>query len=176
LRLFAGSGGDWMLHRTGRPVFERHTLGLAGWHRSLARLPRHGFGRWTLLKRLPGHVIVGLVDHGLADEAEVHIELNRPHPRLGSGLRYTLYLSRYHANRARVAVWCEWLNQRETHLAIGTSHIGAWHIAADGRLAYTAFIPSLIGDPLPNLPMDLLCGSVARARAAVEALSGRLPL
>ncbi|WP_159299830.1 hypothetical protein [Spiribacter sp. SSL99] len=176
LRLFARSGADWMLNRTGRAVFARNTAGLTNWHKAIGQLPVYWFGSWTLLKRMPGHVIVRLADYDLADEAEVHIELNRPHPRLGSGLRYTLGLARHHSDRERLAVWCDWLNERETQLAIGTSHIGAWHIAANGRLAYTAFIPSLIGEVLPNLPRDLLCGSVARARAAIQALTGRLPL
>lgn len=176
LRLFARAGADWMLNRTGRAVFARNTAGLTTWHKAIARLPVHWFGTWTLLKRMPGHVIARPADYGLAAEAEVHIELNRPHPRLGSGLRYTLALARHHSHRERLAVWCDWLNERETQLAIGTSHIGAWHIAANGRLAYTAFIPSLIGESLPELPRDLLCGSVARARAAIQALSGGLPL
>ncbi|PYZ99590.1 hypothetical protein A6K26_007810 [Gammaproteobacteria bacterium 2W06] len=176
LRLFARSGADWMLHRTGRAVFVRNTAGLTNWHEAIARLPAHWFGTWTLLKRMPGHVIARPADYGLAAEAEVHIELNRPHPRLGSGLRYTLALARHYSARGRLAAWCDWLNERETQLAIGTSHIGAWHIAANGRLIYTTVIPSLIGEVLPNLPRDLLCGSVARARAAIQALSGRLPL
>ncbi|MEX0451791.1 hypothetical protein V6X62_08215 [Spiribacter sp. 218] len=176
LRLFASAGADWMLSRTASPVFARSTAGLRQWHKAIKQLPVHWFGTWTLLKRVPGHVVVRLADYDLADEAEVHIELNRPHPRLGSGLRYTLALARHHSERERLAVWCDWLNERETQLAIGTSHIGAWHIAANGRLTYTAFIPSLIGEVLPNLPRDLLCGSAARARAAMQALSGRLPL
>jgi len=176
LRLFARSGADWMLNRTGRAVFARNTAGLTNWHRAITRLPVHWFGTWTLLKRMPGHVIARPVDYGLAAEAEVHIELNRPHPRLGSGLRYTLALARHHSDRERLAVWCDWLNERETQLAIGTSHIGVWHIATNGRLVYTAFIPSLIGESLPELPRDLVCGSVARARAAIQALSGDLPL
>jgi hypothetical protein len=176
LRLFACSGADWMLNRTGRAVFVRNTAGLTNWHTAIAQLPSHWFGSRTLLKRLPGHVIARPADYGFADEVEMHIELNRPHPWLGSGLRYTLALARHHSDRERLGVWCDWLNERETQLSIGTSHIGAWHIAANGRLTYTAFIPSLIGEVLPNLPKDLLCGSVARARAAIQALTGRLPL
>jgi hypothetical protein len=176
LRLFARSGADWMLHRTGRAVFARNTAGLRSWHDAIARLPAHWFSTWTLLKRMPGRVIVRPAEYDLADEAEVHIELDRPHPRLGSGLRYTLALARHYSARERLAAWCDWLNERETQLSIGISHFGAWHIAANGRLTYTAFIPSLIGEPLPNLPRDLLCGSVMRARAAIMALSGRLPL
>jgi hypothetical protein len=176
LRVFATAGGDWMLNRTGRAVFQRSTPGLTNWHEAINHLPVHWFGTWTRLKHMPGHIIVRPAEYDLKDEAKVHIELNRPHQQLGSGLRYSLVLSRHHSERERLPIWCEWLNEQETQLAIGTSHVGAWHIAANGRLTYTAFIPSLIGESLPNLPRDLLCGSVARARAAVQALSGCLPV
>ena len=175
LRLFASAGADWMLHRDRHAVFSRSTIGLTNWHRALANLPAHWFGSWALLRRRPGHVIVRM-GGGLSGEAEVYIELNRPHPRLGSGLHYTLALARCHSDRERLPLWCDWLNERETQLAMGTSHIGAWHIAADARLSYSAFVPSCIGEALPNLPRDLLCGSVSRARAAMDALNGRLPL
>ena len=176
LWLFARHGGDWMCRRGEGPVFARCTRGLQRWHSSIATLPLSWFGSWRLLKRMPGHVVARPAAYDLMDEAVIDIELNRPHAILGSGLRYTLELARRHSNRDRLAAWCDALNELETQRAITDAHIGAWHIAASGRLAYKAFIPSLIAESMPELPRDLLCGSSARVRAALKALGNDLPL
>ena len=175
LSLFVRHGGDWMCQRGKCPLFARRTSGLQRWHSSLAMLPLSWFGSWRLLKRIPGHVVARPAAYDLMDEAVIDIELNRPHSVIGSGLRYTLELARRHSNRDRLACWCDWLNEFETRCAITDAHIGAWHIAASGRLAYTTFIPSLAGESMPELPRDLLCGSSARVRAALKALGNDLP-